>query len=168
MCVCVTMFLKGWEVVLWRRGRKKLVPLTGAEKSLWVQKVDWWLIDRFTFFSKEGKKSGSFAVETTDILGKMHQYFCVSISFQLLQLYCLQLTRWLDLESFQNLSTTCGSCRFFSYSPLRRVSITEVLLAEQRILLVVKETTSDNRACIKDLSVLPASRRLSDLWGQWH
>lgn len=37
------------------------------------------LIDEFTFFSKE-KKPGSFAVETTDMLGKMQQYFCVSIS----------------------------------------------------------------------------------------
>lgn len=158
------MFLEGWKAVLWRRGRKKLVLLTGAEKSLWVQKVDWWLIDRLFFFKGKKKKSGSSAVETTDMLGKMHQYFLS----QPLQLYCLQLTRWLDMESFQNLSTTCGSCRFFSYNQLRSMSITEVLLAEQRIPLVVKDTASDNTACIKHLSVLPASRRQSDLWGQWH
>lgn len=34
------------------------------------------------FFQRKERKSGSFAVETTDVLGKMHQYFCVSISFQ--------------------------------------------------------------------------------------
>lgn len=113
------------------------------------------------FFFKGRKKSGSFAVQTTDMLGKITSIFVSAFLSQLLQLCCLQLTRWLDLESFQNLSTTCGSCRFFSYSSLRSLSITEVLLAEQRILLVVKETASDNRACIKHLSVLPASRRQS-------
>lgn len=40
-----------------------------------------WLID-LPFFQRKERKSGSFAVETTDVLGKMHQYFCVSISFQ--------------------------------------------------------------------------------------
>lgn len=74
---------------------------------------------------------------------KCTSIFVSAFLSQLLQLYCLQLTRWLDIESFQNLSTTCGSCRFFDYNQLRSVSIIEVLLAEQRILLVVKETASD-------------------------
>lgn len=42
-----------------------------------------WLIDGliYLFFKGRKIKSGSFAVETTDVLGKMHEHFCVSISF---------------------------------------------------------------------------------------
>lgn len=139
--------------------RKKDISATGNEKPFLVQKVDW--LDDLLFSKEEEKTIISFTVETTDNSG-----FVSAFPSQLLQLYCLQMTRRLDIEiCFQNLRTTCGSFSFFSYSTLRNMAIVEVLLVECRIQLVIKETTTDNRACIRHLSVLlEAVQPL----GQWH